>query len=115
MSNDRTEIAEFMSPIFPSMKGNISSYDWHGFLNSISGLDIPIEEENVSAFDKWRIALADLGYPTWDYSPKAIAHISKRGEELKAAEMKRQSELSVKLEAAAIEAPHVAAIDLLPK
>lgn len=102
-------------PLFPSMTIQNTSDDWHGFLNSMTGLNIPIEEENSSAFDKWRMRLAELGYPTWEYSTAKIIEIAARGDALKTAEMARQKALPATLAAAAIAAPSVAAADLLPK
>ena len=76
MGNDRTEIAPFLRPLFPSMTADKTSHDWHGFLNAMTGLDIPLDMDNATAFDQWRIKLADMGYPTWDHSPSKIAIIA---------------------------------------
>ena len=115
MGNDRTEIAPFLRLLFPSMTADKTSHDWHGFLNAMTGLDISLDMDNATAFDQWRIKLADMGYPTWDHSPSKIAIIAAQGAALKAAEMKRQAELPAKLVLAAVEAPHIVAADLLPK
>ena len=81
----------------------------------MTGLDISLDIDNATAFDQWRFRLADMGYPTWDHTPSKIAVIAAQGAALKAAEMKRQAALPATLAAAAIAAPSVAAVDLLPK
>lgn len=113
MKIDRRDIAPFMLPIFPSMAADASSDDWHGFLNAMSGLDIALDEDNSSAFDKWRIKLADMGYPTWDYSPTHLATIETKGAEFKAAEEKRIANLAATLVDLNAQAPSVSAADLL--
>ena len=115
MKTDRREIAPFLNPLFPLMTPDKTSDEWHGFLNSLTGLGITIDEENASAFDKWRMALADLGYPTWDYTQAKIDAIAVAGLALKDAELKRQAALPATLTTAAAAAPSVAAVDLLPK
>lgn len=74
-------------PHFPHMEG-ASSDDWHGFLNAQTGLDVPLDEMNATAFDKWRQSLAQQGYPVWGINQKRLDDIAKRGAELLAAAKK---------------------------
>lgn len=93
MSLDRRDIAPLLQPLFPSMGPEASSDDWHGFLNAMTGLDVPLNEENPTAFDKWRQTLSAMGYPVWDTTPAQATSIVQRGEALKAAEMARVAAL----------------------
>lgn len=113
MAIDRRDIAPLLGPIFPSIPNNASSDDWHGFLNAMTGLDIPVSEENASAFDKWRQALAEQGHDTWGISKADEERMAQRGVELKALEEKRVAALATTLEALAKEAPQVTAQQLL--
>ncbi len=115
MAIDRRDITPTLGPIFPTMDPKASSDDWHSFLNAMTGLDIPIDEENASAFDKWRQALAAKGYDTWGLSHADVQKMAARGEELKALEVKRVADQGGKLAALAIEAPQVTAQELLDK
>jgi hypothetical protein len=79
-SLNRREIEGLLGPHFPTMVG-ASSDDWHAFLNAKTELDVPISEDNSSAFDKWRQALSHQGYTgVWDHTPDQIADMKKRGE-----------------------------------
>lgn len=91
MGIDRRDIAGLLIDHFPTMGRKdaagrvietVSSDEWHGFLNHITGLNIPVSEENGGAFDQWRKALAQMGYPVWDVTPEREAEIKRRGEEL---------------------------------
>lgn len=104
-----------MGPLFPSMASDASSDDWHGFLNSMSGLDVDLLEENSSAFDKWRIALAAQGYDTWNSTTAEIAKIKARGDQLMAAEQKRIAAQPALQAALAAAAPSVTAQQILKK
>lgn len=76
---DRTEISRLLLPIFPTM-AHASSDDWHAFLNHYTGLDVPIDEPNGSAFDKWRQALAAIGHEgVWRHTPAQIEAMKERG------------------------------------
>jgi hypothetical protein len=110
--DDRSEIAGLLVEHFPIME-KASSEDWHGFLNAQTGLDIALDEPNSSAFDKWRVALAERGLPVWGISPEKIEEIKARGLALKALEDKRAAELHQTLKALAVEAPLVTAAELL--
>ena len=113
MAKDRREIAQLMQPYFATMAIDASSDDWHGFLNAITGLDVSIDEDNASAFDKWRMNLSDKGYPVWEHSKARIADIQRRGEIMKAAELVRIAALPQTLLTDAITAPFVTAQALI--
>ena len=112
---DRRDIAPMLAPFFTSMPIDATSDDWHGFLNAQTGLDVSPDEPNSSAFDKWRQALAEQGYPVWGVDAKRLQEISERGSILLAKEKKRVEELDAKLAKLAIEAPNVTAQDLMAK
>ena len=109
-SRDRTKIARLMVPHFTTMADTrdrkFTSDEWHGFMNAMTGADVPLDEPNATAFDKWRQALAKAkNLPVWTYTPEKIAAIKTRGEELKAEEDARVSVLPLKLVELAKEAP----------
>lgn len=90
MSYDRRAIAPLMLPHFPGMADTgehaFSSDEWHGFMNAVTGLDVPITERNGAAFDQWRQALARTrNLPVWSITPEKEARIRMRGEQLLAA------------------------------
>lgn len=114
MKTDRTDIAPLLTPYFPTME-TASSEDWQAFLNAQTGLEIPPDEENASAFDKWRQALATQGYDVWHTTEAQAQAMKARGLELKAAEDKRRAEQADLLIKLALEAPNVTAQDLLDK
>jgi hypothetical protein len=73
LKSDRTLIAGLLLPHFPEMKG-ASSGEWHDFLNDKTGLAIPDDEPNATAFDKWREALAaQHNIPVWGETPERAA------------------------------------------
>ena len=88
---DRREILPMMKAHFQSLDDNITSDDLHGFLNAQTGLDVPLSEPNGSAFDKWRMKLAETGVPVWGYTTEQVAEIKTRGEALKVKEAERKS------------------------
>ena len=114
MNIDRRDIANLLIPHFATM-AKASSDDWHAFLNTQTGLDIAIDEPNASAFDKWRQALGEQGFPVWNLTADQAAAMKARGALLKAAEDKRQADLTATLAAMAVEAPSVSAAQLLAK
>ena len=113
MSIDRRDIAPFLRPYFPSMQPNATSDDWHGFLNAQTKLDVSLDELNSSAFDKWRQALGEQGFPVWGIDAKHEADIALRGSQLLALEVARIAKAPALLESLAIEAPMVTAAQLL--
>jgi hypothetical protein len=88
---DRRLIAPLMVPYFPTMADpKLTSDDWHGFMNAMTGLDVDPDEDNATAFDKWRQALSEQkDLPVWRYTPTQTAKMKERGEELKRLEEAR--------------------------
>jgi hypothetical protein len=78
---DRREIAPLLLPHFPEMEG-ASSDEWHAFLDQVTGLATPLDEQNATAFDRWRQALAAMDIPVWSITPSAAAAMKARGVEL---------------------------------
>lgn len=114
MKFDRRHIAPMLKTYFPEME-KATSDEWHGFLNAQTGLDIAPDEMNATAFDKWRMALAEQGLPVWPYSTERMAAIKARGEELKLLEDKRREDLGKTLSDLAKEAPEIPAREMLKK
>ena len=81
MSRDRRAIVPLLIGQFPEL-GNLSSDDVHGFLNAATGLAVPSDAPNGTAFDDWRKALAAKGYPgVWGLTPAQEAQVKARGEQ----------------------------------
>ena len=78
---DRREIAPLLLPHFPEMEG-ASSDEWHAFLDQVTGLATPLDEQNATAFDRWRQVLAAMDIPVWSITPSAAATMKARGEAL---------------------------------
>jgi hypothetical protein len=112
LKNDRREIKRLLLAHFPTME-LATSDEWHGFLNSQTGLDLPLDMPNAIAFDKWREALSAGGLPVWGITPERIAAVATKGAALKAAEQTRKTNEAAALAAARLEAPDVSARDLL--
>lgn len=102
---DRREILPMMKAHFQSLDDKITSDDLHGFLNAQTGLDVPLSEPNGSAFDKWRMKLAETGVPVWGYTTEQVQDIKTRGEALKVKEADRKAAHAELLKALAKEAP----------
>ena len=111
--HDRRAIEPLLRPHFPALPAGMTSDEWQGFLNEQTGLDIPLDEPNASAFDKWRQALAKQGLPVWNYTPARLAKIKADGVKLKAHVDKLKAEEAARLAALAKEAPMVTAKELL--
>jgi len=95
---DRREIARLLGPIYPTM-AEATSNEWHFFLNAETGLDVPLDEPNGSAFDKWRQALASKGVAgVWGYTPDQIEAMKARGKELSAKAAKWRAENGISTE-----------------
>src|SRR5437773_9668203 len=75
---DRREIAPLLLPHFPEMAG-ASSDEWHAFLDQVTGLATRLDEQNATAFDRWRQALAAMDIPVWSITPSAAATMKARG------------------------------------
>jgi hypothetical protein len=109
---DRTAIAGLLGAFFPAM-ADATSDQWHDFLNAETGLEVPFDEPNASAFDKWRMALADKGLPVWGVSKARQDAINERAAILKRAEDDREAKANDSLAALKVEAPDVKARDML--
>ena len=109
---DRREISRLLLKHFPGM-AEASSDEWHGFLDNITGLVTPKDEPNATAFDRWRQALKEQGYPVWGYTPERLAQIKARVEELQLEEAKRIKDLPELLATLKKDAPLVTAAELL--
>lgn len=71
--NDRTLIASLLKDNYPAM-AEANSEQWHALLNAETGLSIPEDEPNASAFDKWRQALTEQGKAqVWGVAPEHAA------------------------------------------
>ena len=102
---DRRLILPMMKAHFQSLDDKITSDDLHGFLNAQTGLEVPLDEQNGSAFDQWRKALARVGVPVWGYTTQQIADVKIRGEAIKVKEAKRIEDQKALLIELAKEAP----------
>lgn len=104
MNTDRTLISGLLLKYFPTMD-KASSDEWHHFLDKVTGLDTPMEMSNGEAFDRWRQALGEQGYPVWRYTPETIAAMKARADEQLQAEQRRVASLGTTLVELAKEAP----------
>ena len=78
---DRREIAPLLLPHFPEMEGS-SSDEWHAFLDQVTGIETRLDEQNATAFDRWRQALAAIDVPVWSTTASQAAAMKARGAEL---------------------------------
>ncbi len=78
---DRREIAPLLLPHFPEM-AEASSDEWHAFLDQVTGLSTPLDEQNATAFDRWRQALAAMDIPVWTITAAGEAAMRARGSDL---------------------------------
>lgn len=113
VQHDRRQILPLVRPHFPVLPDDISSDDVHGWLNAQTGLDVPLDEPNGSAFDKWRKVLATQGLPVWNYTQAQLAKIASDGLALKTYVDQFNETEKARLEALAKEAPSISAADLL--
>ena len=80
-SRDRRAIVPLLAGQFPELVG-MSSDEVHGFLGAATGLAVPLDAPNGTAFDQWRKALSVKGYPgVWGYTAEQEAAIKARGEQ----------------------------------
>ena len=105
MNTDRRDFAPFALKWFPTLV-DASSDDWHFFLDKVTGLDTPLDIPNGSAFDRWRQALAEQGYPAYPYTATDVAGAKERATAMLAAEERRAALSGKSLEALAVEAPN---------
>lgn len=110
---DRRQILNLIHPHFPALSDDVTSDELHGFLNAQTGLDIPPDEANSSAFDKWRQVLAEQGLPVWKYTQAQLDKIKADGLTLKTHVDDFKASEAARLAALAQEAPLVTAAQLL--
>jgi hypothetical protein len=79
----------------------------------VTGLDTPLDMPNGQAFDRWRQALADKGYPAFDYTDADVAAAKAKAADMLAAEQRRAASLGTTLEALAVEAPNWTAAEIV--
>jgi hypothetical protein len=112
MIHDRRDIAGLLLQYFPTME-NASSEDWHYFLDQMTNLETPLDMPNGDAFDRWRMALAEQGFPVWGYTKEQIEAMRANAAKLKAREEKRAAALGTTLEELAKAAPNWPVADVL--
>ena len=105
MNTDRRDFASFALKWFPTLE-DATSDDWHFFMDKVTGLDTPLDMPNGQAFDRWRAALAEQGYPAHPYTSADIAAAKVKAEAMLAAEQRRAASLGKTLEVLAKEAPN---------
>ena len=72
MNIDRRDFSTFALKWFPTLE-DATSDEWHFFMDKVTGLDTPLDMPNGQAFDRWRQALKDQGYPAYEYTATDIA------------------------------------------
>lgn len=105
-AHDRRLIAPLLLPLFPEMEGQ-SSDSWRAFLDDMCGTETDPHEDNGSAFDRWRKALAAMGYEgVWKHTPASEAALAAAGREMAdraraahAEQIERASKLTAEFEA----------------
>lgn len=108
MKNDRRLIVPILLRHFPSLE-KATSDEVHEFLNKVTGLSVHHKETNGSAFDKWRMALAEnAGFPVWGKSRERIGAAKERMKELVALERERRKNEPELLAKLRLEAPGAA-------
>ena len=112
MNTDRRDIAPLLLPFFPDMKGKTSE-EWHFFLDSVCGLETPMDAPNGHAFDRWREKLAALGYPAFQYSAMDMTAMKDKAAKMLAAEQARAAALKTTLPELAKAAPNWPSADVL--
>lgn len=114
MNTDRRDFAPFALKWFPTLE-DASSDDWHFFMDKVTGLNTPLDMPNGSAFDRWRQALAEQGYPAYEYMAKDIAGAQAKATAMLEAEKRRAASLGTTLEALAKEAPNWTVAEMMSK
>jgi len=104
MMQDRRLIEPFLAGIFPSVVG-ASSDEWHFFLDKVTGMETPLSMSSGEAFDRWRAALAGLGYPVNVHSEQRKAVAKEAADRMLESERKRAASLSATLDELRREAP----------
>jgi hypothetical protein len=111
-SLDRRDISGLLLKYFPTLE-NATSDEWHGFLDKFTGLETPLDMPNANAFDRWRMALQDKGFPVFRITPERIAQIKAAAEKLLEAEEKRAAALGATLTELAKAAPSWPSAELM--
>jgi hypothetical protein len=114
MNTDRRKIAPLMAPYFHNMK-DASSDEWHSFMETVTGVKIERDVPNGVAFDMWRTALADMGYPVFKWTPEKAAEIKRKTDILLEREQKRAADLGTTLAELAKAAPNWPVAEVLAK
>lgn len=114
MKNDRRDISRLMGQYFPNMKG-ASSDEWHSFMETVTGVEIGRDVPNGVAFDMWRTALADMGFPVFKWTPEKAAEIKRKTDILLEREQKRAADLGTTLAELAKAAPNWPVAEVLAK
>jgi hypothetical protein len=104
MNTDRRLIEPLLAEVFPSVAG-ASSDEWHFFLDRLAGMETPLSMSNGEAFDRWRTALAGLGYPVNTHSEQRAATAKEAADRMLENERKRAASLTAALNEARREAP----------
>lgn len=112
MNTDRRDISALLLRFFPDMV-NATSDDWHFFLDTICGIETPIDAPNTEAFDRWREKLAEIGYNTLKYHQEDVARMKARAAKMLDAEQRRAASMSETLKELAKEAPNWTAAEVL--
>lgn len=112
MNTDRRDFSAFALKWFPTL-GDATSDEWHFFMDKVTGLDTPLSMSNGEAFDRWRKALSEQGFPAFEYTDADIAAAKSRADDMVAAEQRRAADLGKTLEALAVEAPNWTAAEVV--
>lgn len=112
MNTDRRDIEELLSDWFPTM-AKATSNEWHFFLDKMTGLETPLDMPNGQAFDRWREALADQGFPVFPYTDESVAAMKLKAEKLLKKEQDRAAKLGKTLADLAKEAPDWPVSDMM--
>jgi hypothetical protein len=112
MNLDRRDFANLALKWFPTLE-DATSDDWHFFLDKVTGLTTPLDMPNPSAFDRWRKALQEQGYPAFKYNDADIAAQKTKADSMLAAEQRRAADIGKTLEALAVEAPNWPVAEML--
>lgn len=114
MKNDRRDIARLLGEYFPAM-AKATSDEWHTFLETVTGVTIGRDVPNSVAFDQWRTALADMGFPVFKWTPEKAAEIKRKTDILLEREKKRAADLGTTLIELAKAAPNWPVAEVLAK
>jgi len=112
MSLDRSDIAPLALKWFPTLS-DATSDEWHFFLDKVTGLTTPLDMPNGSAFDRWRMALQEQGYPAWDNKASDIERAKEKAAAMLEAEKRRVASLDKTLVGLAKEAPNWTVAEML--